>query len=543
MRRTADDSIEKRVPRKALRAAFGLLIVHSLLSGCAFAIRPLWPGDTGENVQQSERSTAASELRAAEIETPVIPRPAATFPIDLTTALRLAEAENPLIAEARQSIGLALATRQQSLSLLLPSLNIGTNFHAHTGDLQRSSGAILKLDSQSLYFGGGAFAVGSRSPQIPAISIFSPITDAVFEPMAASQMVRGARFGAWATANRVLLEVAELHLELLAARSDLNVRRETATEAAEIVRLTAAYLKAGQGRAAEARRAETEYTLILNETHYAEEQLAVAAARLSQRLHLDQSIRLEPIATSIELLTIVDPLVPLPDLIQAALRGRPEIGQASATLAEAEVRRQQEIYRPLLPTLAFGFSAGAFGGGSNLVSNDLSHFGPRTDLDVMVFWTASNFGLGNLSLIRQRRAQVGRATGEQSRTIAAVRSEVAAAVAEVIARRRQVELTTLQVKSAERGFKEDLQRIRNTVGRPIEVVNSVQLLNQARVARIRAVTDYNKAEFRLFVALGSPPPLGAPSNAPLPPAPVATPPLPPLDGLGTLTPASLFHLH
>jgi len=48
------------------------------------------------------------------------------------------------------------------------------------------------------------------------------------------------------------------------------------------------------------------------------------------------------------------------------------------------------------------------------------------------------------------------------------------------------------------------------------------------VARIRAVTEFNKAEFRLFVSLGSPPPLGESANAPLPAAPIATPMLPPL---------------
>ena len=117
--------------------------------------------------------------------------------------------------------------------------------------------------------------------------------------------------------------------------------------------------------------------------------------------------------------------------------------------------------------------------------------------------------------------------------IAEIRSEVSAAYADVMATRQQVSLTTRQLASAEAGFREDLERIRNTVGRPIEVVNSLELLNEARVARIRAVTDYNKAEFRLFVHLGSPPPLGNPPTAPLSPAPIATPPLPPLAGLGS----------
>jgi outer membrane protein TolC len=555
--------------RCSMAIASALMLVPAWLSGCASVTRPRWPVPAipsesplpSEPVNDPPRSelpkrrgrskpqtAPASETRAAddgvaltssemapnpakEISTPVIPPPIQEYAIDLTTALRLAEVENPLIAEARQRIGEALAIQQGAQALLLPSLNIGTNFRSHTGDLQRPSGRILSLDLKSLYFGGGDGAWGTGTVQIPAVNIFSPLTDAIFEPLAARQQVERARFDASATANNVLLDVSELHFELLAADADLSVRRESATQAAEVARLTRAYAQAGQGREADAQRAATEYTLIVNEIRQAEEEVAVAAARLSRRLHLEQSVRLRPFATEIEMVTIVDPTVPLPDLIQTALQGRPEYRARAAALAAAEVHHQQERYRPFLPTLWFGFSAGAFGGGSNLVGNELSHFGGRTDTDVMVFWTLQNFGLGNLALQRQRLAEAGQAAGEQSRVIAQIRSEVSAAYADVMATRQQVNLTTRQLASAEAGFREDLERIRNTVGRPIEVVNSLQLLNEARVARIRAVTDYNKAEFRLFVHLGSPPPLGNPPTAPLPLAPVATPPLPPFAGL------------
>ena len=247
--------------------------------------------------------------------------------------------------------------------------------------------------------------------------------------------------------------------------------------------------------------------------------MAVASARLAHRLHLDQSVRVRPVSTSLELITLVEPAEPLPELIKAALQRRPELGARAASLAAAEIRYKQERCRPLLPTVWVGFSGGAFGGGSNLVGPELANFAGRTDFDVGVFWTLRNLGVGNLSLQKRRRAEVGQAVGEQSRVIAEVRSEVSAAYAEVAAARRQVEITTRQLASAETGFREDLERIRNTVGRPIEVVNSLQLLNRARVDRIRAVTEYNKAQFRLFVSLGSPPPLGPSANDPLPPAP------------------------
>lgn len=468
-----------------------------------------------------------SESREADVS-PVIPPPDREYPIDLSTALRLAEVENPLIAEARQRIGETLAVQQKAYALLLPNLNVGTNFHNHTGNLQRSSGRILKLDEKSLYVGGGAAAIAASPVEVPAVNIVSELTDAFFEPLAARQQVEGAKFNASATANRILLEVAELHFELLAAEADLRVRLLSAEQEAEVARLTRAYAEAQQGRDADAERAATELSLIEVEIRQAEEGVAVASSRLAHRLHLDQTVRIKAVAPVVEQVTLVDPGTPLEGLIRAAVRGRPEVGATGAAIGVAETRHKEERYRPFLPSLRLGFSGGAFGGGSNLVGDELGNFRGRTDFDVQVFWTARNLGLGNLSRVNQRFAEVGQAVAAQSRAIAEVRSQVAAAHAEVAASRQEINLAARRLASAEAGFREDLERIRNTVGRPIEVVNSLRLLNEARVARIRALTLYNKSEFRLFVALGTPPPLGVPSTTPTPPAPIALPPLPPL---------------
>ncbi len=113
---------------------------------------------------------------------PSIPQSAAPYPIDLSAALRLADNQNPVIGEARTLILGALAERQAARALLLPYLNAGTNYHDHTGPLQRSNGSILQLTEQSLYFGGGARSVAAESIAIPAVNIFSPLTDAIFSP-------------------------------------------------------------------------------------------------------------------------------------------------------------------------------------------------------------------------------------------------------------------------------------------------------------------------------------------------------------------------
>jgi outer membrane protein TolC len=457
------------------------------------------------------------------------------YPIDLTTALRLAEVENPEIAETRQRIREALGIMQGAQVLALPTLNAGVSYHGHTGDLQRSSGKILAVDSQSLYFGGGARTLAAESVSIPAVNIISPTADVIFEPLAARQNVDRSRFDAQATVNTILLDVATLHFDLIAAEASLELFRQTEAEANEVARLTRAYAQTGQGTEADADRAETTLLLFHRLVQKGEEEVAVASTRLARRLHLDPVVRIRPLTPRIDPITLIDVQSPIEDLVRIGLQNRPELGARSAAIGVASTRYRQERLRPLMPILWLGFSGGAFGGGSNLVPPTMGNFAGRTDFDVRVYWSLQNMGLGNMALWRQRRAQMGVALGDQSLAINQVRREVSAALADAIAARRQVDITARQLATAQAGFREDLDRVRGTIARPIEMTNSLDLLSEARQSHLRAIIDYNRAQFRLFVALGSPPPLERPETRPLPPAPVAEPPLP-LPPVAAVTP-------
>ena len=134
-----------------------------------------------------------------------------------------------------------------------------------------------------------------------------------------------------------------------------------------------------------------------------------------------------------------------------------------------------------------------FGGGSNLVQPLLGNFGGRTDLDIRAYWSLQNMGFGNMALWNQRRAQVGVALGDQSLAINQIRREVSAALAAATAFRGQIDVTARQLATAQDGFREDLDRIRGTIARPIEVENSLDLLAEARQSHLRAIIDYNRA--------------------------------------------------
>jgi outer membrane protein TolC len=443
---------------------------------------------------------------------PTIPQSAAPYPIDLSAALRLADSQNPIIGEARVLILGALAERQAARALLLPYLNAGTNYHDHTGPIERSSGSILSLTSQTLYFGGGAGAFGSNTVNIPAVNIFSPLTDAIFLPLAAQQRVVGARFTASDTANKVLLEVAALYLDLMGAEAILEARREIAAESDRVAASVAAFAETGQGRKSDANRAEADRRLFQVAIQKAEERVAVASALLSQRLNLDPSAQLRPIAGPLEPVELINPEAPPDELIRAAVARRPDLAAREALVAQADYRVQQEKFRPLLPTIWLGFSGGAFGGGSNMTTTPLGSFAGRTDFDIRAYWTVLNLGAGNLSLIKQRKAQAGQAMADRSVVINQIRAEVSASRAESLALRSQVRVARAGLQTAEDGYRQDQARLRESLSLPIEALDSLRLLSDAKVTLIEAITRANRTQFALFVSLGAPPPLEHPGE-------------------------------
>ncbi len=215
----------------------------------------------------------------------------------------------------------------------MPSINFGTNYHIHTGNLERSSGKILNVTLQSLYFGGGAGAYVAGTVNIPMINIIGTLTEAWFEPLAAHQRVIGSSFTALATANEILLDVAVLHLELLGNQTTLEAQRLTERQSHDLAVIVNDFAIAGERRTADANRAQADWKLRRAAVQRAEESVAVAAARLASRLNLDPTIRLRPAGGPLVPITLIALDSPTCELIAYALRNRPDLAAQSAEVA------------------------------------------------------------------------------------------------------------------------------------------------------------------------------------------------------------------
>jgi outer membrane protein TolC len=464
------------------------------------------PGEPG-------RRPPGSRTQAETVDAPPAIPAHEEFVIDLPTTVRLLQASNPTVGKARELIRETLALQTKARVILLPSLNGGLAYHNHEGNLIASTGQIKYMYEKSLYYGAGTRVWAAESLAVPGVRLFGHVGDAIYEPLAMRQQVAMRRFDSQSTANTLLLEAINRYFDLLAAEGRYKAARQTEREAAEIVRITASYAVTGQGREGDANRARAEAYLMHVEVLRAEERVAVASTRLAEILSLDPSMRLKTVGGPIAGIEIVDPNTDLQMLIRTAERRRPELMAASATIQQNNTRVRQEQMRPLLPMVLMGYSAGSFGGGGVLFPPEFGTFRGRQDFDVLALWSLTNMGVGNAATVAERRAVLNQSIAERVRALNGIRQEVIVAYALMRGELVQIQVTQRQLADSEQGFREEYQRLLGAEALPIEVLNSVDQLSFSRQELIKAVTGYNQAQFRLFVATGS-----SPAQVSLPPS-------------------------
>jgi outer membrane protein TolC len=467
------------------------------------------PSKASGSPQAENIEAGQAEIEKIRAENPESILGPEVTPIDLQNALRLAGVQNPDLQIARQRVVESAAMRQYMAAQILPSLNAGWSFDDHTGVLQQSDGKILNVNRSSMFVGAGANAIAAGTVNIPGVQWNLQTSNTIFNILVARQTVQQRRFESLAARNQILGDVAVGYVELLRTAGRRAIAVSIRDQTAEIARMTAAYAKDGQGRAADANRAATELTKRNRDILQAESEVLQTSARLCQLLNLDPSTRLQPTDGWVVPAPIVPSPMPLSEQLALALLRRPELAVQRAAVEQALLQLRAQRILPFAPQLYIGVSGGTFGGGSNLtnLTNQprFGSFASRSDIDLMAYWTLQNLGVGNRAQINAARARLGVSNYEQLRVLNQVRMEVTEANARSNARFAQIATAELAVVAGAEAYREDLVRIRNAEGLPIEVLDSLRLWGRAREVYLTAVADYNEAQFDLYVAMGQPP--------------------------------------
>lgn len=447
------------------------------------------------------------QLVNAEVKLPAVQAAAAEgtpLPITLPAALALTDANALDIQIADERMRAAAAQLDRANVLWLPNLNMGVDYFRHDGQIQDIVGTVFSTSRSTFLVGLG--------PQLVL-----PTTDAIYAPLAARQGVRAANANVRTARNDTTLAVALAYFNVQQARGEVAGAAEALRRAEDLVARTEK-LAPDFAPSVEINRARTEAARRRQGVEAAYERWQVASADLTRLLRLQPGTLVEPMEAPSLTVNLIDSRTPVDDLIAVGLTYRPELESHQALVQAALVRVRQEKRRPFLPTLAIrsvasntpGLAFGSFGGG---VNDDLGNFGPRFSVDLQAVWELQNLGFGNAALVRERTAESRRALLELLRAQDLVTAEVVQAHAQLVRATRRRTFAEDGVANAVATAEKNLEGLGQTkrvgdqlelVFRPQEAVAAVAALDQAYRDYYQAVADHNRAQFRLYRALGHP---------------------------------------
>lgn len=430
-----------------------------------------------------------------------------SVPINLPSALAMVGGQHPVVGFAQWRVREAYTQLQRAKIIWLPSIQTGFNYRRHDGIYQAVDGAIVDVSLNSMNYGLGVGAVAAGSQTRPGILAEFHLADALFLPKAAEKNAWARGHAAAGVLNQQLLHAGIAYFDLLEAHQDSEIISEAVRRTSELAEITDNFAEAGEGLKSDADRTATELSLLQTRHLAARERQLVASTRLARALSIPMTSSMLPQDTVAMPLQMIQQAAEESTLIATGLAARPELKESQALVAAACEAYKREKYAPFVPSVLLGFSTSSFGGG---LGNRAENFGGRYDIDAMMVWQTRNLGLGEVAARRERNAQVQQAVFTQLRMMDQVAQEIAEANIQVNIRQQQVDLAQAAILRARDSYSRNLDRIRDGLGLPIEVLQAIQALETSERTYLRAVMDYNRSQLQLQWALGWP--VSAPSD-------------------------------
>ncbi len=171
----------------------------------------------------------SAEPPPAPLETPALEPGDRPLPIDLPTALRLANVQAVDVVAAAERLNAAFAVLDQAKVSWLPTITLGGDYNRHDGKIQNADGSVIDVSRNGWMYGAGT-GIGS--------SAVLSLDDAIFGPLVARQTVRARQADLQAARNDTLVAVTDAYFNVQQARGQLAGAVDARRRAEELVRRT-----------------------------------------------------------------------------------------------------------------------------------------------------------------------------------------------------------------------------------------------------------------------------------------------------------------
>ncbi len=422
----------------------------------------------------------------ASAGTKSVPQQTETILIDLPTALRLAGAQNLDVQMAAEKIREAQANRDSAVEKFLPWLFAGATYRAHNHLIQDVGGSVIQADKQS-------YAPGAT------LNVQTDLGDAIFKTLEARQLLQAGRHALDAQREESILAAAQGYLDLVKAKSAAHVARDAVRISDDYERQIRRAVSAGIAFKGDALRVkvQTERNQLL--FRQAEEQQQIAAAKLTNILHLDPGVILEPRDAEPLPFALVSAQETTREMIGHALAHRPEMKQFEAIALAARESKNGAVYGALIPSMSGQAFVGGLGGGRN---NAPHTFGESEDYSASLGWRIGPGGLFDFGQIHARQSRMRGAQLGAEKMRAQIALEVSSARAHVRSLADQLSTAKQVLADAAESYRLNQERKEFGVGVVLETITAEQEMTRARNDYLATVAEYDKAQYALLRALG-----------------------------------------
>ncbi len=432
------------------------------------------------------------------------------YPINLATALRLADARPLIVSAAQASAWVAEAQLQRAKVLWVPQFNAGTDYIRHDGfgpDFNRGLNTAARPLNQNVNFMYSGIG----------LTLDVAMSDAIFQPLAARQALNANRWNIQTAKNDALFATANAYFSVHEYRGHYAGIVDTVERGRKLVERIG-FLSQDLVPRVEVDRAKRMLADLEQQAATSRQMWRVSSADLTQVLRLDPRVVVVPLEHDHAQITLIEPDRGLDELIPIGLLNRPELASQQAMVRSVAQAIRREKGKLLMPSLMMnGFQTPQelieFGAQGIGYDRNMNLWSLRDDLSPQALWKFEGLGFGNMARIKEQRGQQSLSIIEQFRIQDSVAGEVTRAQA-------RLQAAAVRVVQAERAMREALitfegnyeglaqtTRFGNVliqVYRPQEAVIALEHLWTGYKQYFSTVAEYNRAEFELFHALGYP---------------------------------------
>lgn len=417
-----------------------------------------------------------------------------SYELTLGDAARLAAERSTPVLEARARTDAAHARVRQSTADLLPSLDAGLSQSARTFNTASFGLDFPTAPGQPPFFDPNGEVVGPvRATDLRATAVV-PLIDfeALRDRRSAMASEDAARQEEGAVADAAAVNASRAYLATLRARADVTAREQDLALAQELLQVAEGLVEAGVGVAIDVTRAQSQVATIRAQLLASRHQAEVSELTLRRSLRLPDAVDVV-LLDDLESLA-VEPLPSEEDAVRRAIESRSDLRAAEAYRLAAE-RDASATRAGRLPSLTAYLDDGFYG---SRYDNTLNTYTWAFRLSVPVF-----DGFDRSARIQEDDARAREINYRIEGLEEDVTFQVRQALLDLEAAQEQEVAAEERLRLAQLETDQEEERLRAGVAGTADVVRAAMRLNEARTARLNALSAVHGSRVALAAAMGT----------------------------------------